>query len=93
MNEAADGDEAIRKIGDSPPQLIVLDLMMPRVNGFDVIRHIQSTNPALLKHTLVVSAYPREAAAQRLHEICDVISKPFDIATFTAAVSRCASAA
>jgi len=39
---AGDGFEAIRKIKEQPPDLILLDVMMPELNGFDVCRIIKS---------------------------------------------------
>jgi CheY-like chemotaxis protein len=39
---AADGEEAIMLATENPPGLIVLDLMMPGVTGFDVMRSLRS---------------------------------------------------
>jgi CheY-like chemotaxis protein len=38
---AADGQEALEVIADQPPQIILLDLLMPRMDGFTVIEHLQ----------------------------------------------------
>jgi CheY-like chemotaxis protein len=39
---AADGEEALRMIADTPPDVIVLDLAMPRVTGWDVLRALKA---------------------------------------------------
>ena len=39
---AADGEEGIAAATENPPGLIILDLMMPRINGFDVLRTLRS---------------------------------------------------
>jgi CheY-like chemotaxis protein len=39
---AADGEEAIAEATERPPGLIILDLMMPGINGFDVLRSLRS---------------------------------------------------
>jgi CheY-like chemotaxis protein len=39
---AADGEEAIAEATERPPGLVILDLMMPGINGFDVLRSLRS---------------------------------------------------
>jgi DNA-binding response OmpR family regulator len=41
---ASNGEEAVQKAGEERPDLILLDVMMPKMGGFDVCRHIRS-NP------------------------------------------------
>lgn len=40
--EAADGEEAIVSATDEQPGLVILDLMMPGISGFDVLRALRS---------------------------------------------------
>jgi two-component system alkaline phosphatase synthesis response regulator PhoP len=49
---AEDGEEALAKVKAIKPQLVMLDLMMPKMNGFDVLKMIKADND--LKHILVV---------------------------------------
>src|SRR5215208_1567776 len=39
---AADGEEAIASATEQPPGLVILDLMMPGITGFDVLRSLRS---------------------------------------------------
>jgi len=39
---AADGQAAIEKIAENAPDALLLDLMMPRMNGIDVLKHLRS---------------------------------------------------
>ncbi len=39
---AIDGVDALEKVADSPPDLILLDIMMPRMSGFEVCRKLKS---------------------------------------------------
>ena len=39
--EARDGVEAIARIGDVQPRLVVLDVMMPKLNGFEAFKQLQ----------------------------------------------------
>ncbi|MCS7175147.1 response regulator [Pseudothermotoga sp.] len=42
VEEAKDGVEALEKIKSNKPDLIVLDIMMPHLNGFEVLKRIRS---------------------------------------------------
>ena len=41
--EACDGVEALERIGESPPDVIFLDIEMPGLNGFEVLQHLAIT--------------------------------------------------
>ena len=42
ISTAPDGEEALRAIHADPPDLILLDLLMPKVSGFEVLKDIRS---------------------------------------------------
>ena len=80
---AGDGAQAIRAIATEEPDVVLLDLMLPVLNGFQVLETLRSSYPHLLRKTIVISAastkvlleiQPYEA------ELAAVIRKPFDIA-------------
>ena len=50
--EAEDGEEALKMIQTAPPNLVLLDLVMPKVSGFDVLANLK--NSPTLKHIPVV---------------------------------------
>lgn len=86
----ADGAEAIARLGQNAYAVILLDLMMPRVNGFDVIEHLKTHPPATKPVVLVISAY----ADQRVREVdasivAGVLRKPFEIADLGGIVRLC----
>ncbi len=51
---AVDGEEAVKKLEamEKLPDLVLLDVMMPKMNGLDVLRHIKKTDR--LKNIIVV---------------------------------------
>jgi len=42
VSTAPDGEEALRAIRADPPDIILLDLLMPKVSGFEVLKEIRS---------------------------------------------------
>ena len=88
----ADGAEAIEKLQEHEYAVILLDLMMPRVDGFGVIAwlkaHPQRVKPVLL----VITAY----ADQKFREVdpemvAGVLRKPFEVAELGSLVRLCIS--
>ena len=77
--EATDGQHAIEKLDAEQFDAVVLDLMMPRVDGFGVVDHLIENKPWMVEKIVVMTAFPKAAAEQRLHHLCCVISKPFDL--------------
>ena len=71
------------------PTAMVLDLMMPHVDGFGVIEHMARTNPEMMSRTVIATAFPRDAASRRLDDVCRIIVKPFDIEQLITAVKEC----
>ena len=55
---AADGEEGIASATENPPGLIILDLMMPRITGFDVLRTLRADPRTRLVAIVVFSALP-----------------------------------
>ncbi len=45
IGEAGDGLEAIRRVNELEPDMVLLDLTMPRMNGMDAIREIKRNHP------------------------------------------------
>ncbi|HEX6096244.1 MAG TPA: response regulator [Thermoanaerobaculia bacterium] len=76
--EATDGQHAIERLDAEAFDVLVLDLMMPRVDGFGVVNHLIETQPEMMERTVVITAFPRTAARERLHHLCGILSKPFE---------------
>lgn len=76
---ARDGAEAIEKLNASRFGVVILDLMMPNVDGYGVIDHVRSTggqHPAIILVSAADSAAVRRVDGEIVHS---VIRKPFDI--------------
>jgi DNA-binding response OmpR family regulator len=82
---APDGATAINKIRTGNYSVIVLDLMVPEVNGFEVIEFLKQEK--LTIPVAVVSAVSQQALTRLDLDIVKlVISKPFDVGEFTKAI-------
>lgn len=85
IGECADGTEAVAAIRESSPDLLLLDVQMPRMNGFEVIREVGvGSVPAII----FVTAYDRFAVqAFEMHAL-DYLLKPFTRLRFNQALER-----
>jgi two-component system response regulator ResD len=85
IDTAHDGRVAIEKIRTGHYSVIVLDLMLPEANGFEIIEFIKRTGTGT--PVAVVSAVSQQALAKLdLDVVKLVISKPFDVDELTKAI-------
>ncbi len=90
---AGDGLEAVLKLGLADYDVIVLDLMMPNLDGFEFMAALAANDPSRLKRIIVTSAASPGLIAERLHGLpFDVLAKPFDIHELAASVRACIAA-
>jgi two-component system response regulator NreC len=64
VGEAADGEEAVRRALELRPEVVVMDLMMPIMNGIEATRELKAKLPDV--KVLVLSMYDDEEHVQRL---------------------------
>jgi CheY-like chemotaxis protein len=57
VDTAESGELALAKVGDSPPDLILMDVMMPVMNGYEVTRQIRQNPKLPFMPILMVTAY------------------------------------
>ena len=88
-----DGHDAIERLKSRQYAAILLDLLMPIVDGFAVLDHLQNENPDAISRVLVVTAAlsPRELDRVRGYPVRGVIPKPFEVDALQAAVKECAA--
>lgn len=76
--EATNGQETIEKWFKTNPDILLLDLAMPKVNGLQVIKEIISKNPSA-KIVIISASGSDKLMTQCLKEgAIDYIAKPFD---------------
>jgi class 3 adenylate cyclase len=80
VTTAANGEQALQSIAKAPPDMVLLDVMMPGLSGYDVCRKIRD-NPAtaLLPVVLVTSLDPHQERVKGLEAGADdFLSKPIN---------------
>jgi two-component system, LytTR family, response regulator len=83
--EAADGEEALLKIAALRPEVVFLDLQMPGMSGFDVVRNL--TGPPL-PVIVIVTAFDQHAIEAFEAGAIDYLLKPVGEARLRASVER-----
>jgi len=86
IDTAHDGKDAIAKMENNGYSIVVLDLMLPEVNGYEVIAYMKSRS--VRAPVVVVSAVSQQAMKNLDYDVVKVvISKPFDVHEFTATIA------
>ncbi|HEY6843907.1 MAG TPA: response regulator [Thermoanaerobaculia bacterium] len=88
--EAANGKEALDQMRQTHPDVVLLDLMMPMVSGWDVLRE-RSSDPQLMSIPVIVVSANRSAELASAVDkgICAFLPKPFDINVLSSLVRSC----
>jgi DNA-binding response OmpR family regulator len=87
--QATKGSEGLRLASVRPPDLVLLDVVMPDINGYEVLEQMRRRNIAT--RVIMATAHPfslRDVIRCSRAGACDYLVKPFNLATFLAAIER-----
>lgn len=91
---AEDGQAGLDKLAKENFELVLLDLMMPRVNGYEFIASVSEDPPPSKPHIIVFTAAGQRGVDKiPAGAICNSILKPFDLEKFIDMISECFSGA
>jgi two-component system alkaline phosphatase synthesis response regulator PhoP len=90
VESAADGEEGLIKAQDTLPDVIIMDLSMPRVDGFEMLRQLRSQRAFRDIPVLVLSARSGRPEVMKALSLGakDYVVKPFDGANLTRRVMQ-----
>lgn len=88
VNTASDGDEAIATVQNKKFDLVLLDIKMPKVDGFEVLKFIKKSSPALKVIMLTGFADLKNAIESKKHGAEDFVSKPYDLVDLLTTIER-----
>lgn len=87
VEHAIDGMVGYKAAESSPPDLIVTDIQMPRMDGIEMIKRIRESQTGKRIPIIVMSAYGQRRIADALVAGADaILEKPIDLSSFLAAV-------
>jgi putative two-component system response regulator len=80
IETATDGEKALEQIRQSPPDLVVLDLMMPRISGYEICRRLKNGKDTRFIPIIVVTALQEQSDKLRAIELGadDFLVKPIN---------------
>lgn len=92
VDGASNGAEAVEKLRDEPWHVLVLDLMMPKLSGWDVLEWLSRHRDRIPRSIIVASAADRKIL-QELdpHLVNAILFKPFDVFQLAAYVKAAAT--
>ncbi len=88
VEEAEDGDSALKLIRSRPYDIILLDIRMPKMNGLDVLRHIKKSHPNLPVIMFTAIGTSERAIEAMKMGAFDYVAKPFDVEELLAIIRR-----
>jgi two-component system LytT family response regulator len=83
--ESSHGEDAIRTVGRYKPDVLLLDVQMPGLDGFEVLRHI---GPTAVPAVVFVTAFDRYALKAFETHALDYLLKPFSDERFISVMAR-----
>jgi DNA-binding response OmpR family regulator len=93
--DARDGAEAIEQIDRHAPDVVVLDLMLPQVDGFEVLRMLRAREATVNTRVIVLTAHGDEDSEVRVFRAGadDFLAKPFRARALSARIRALAARA
>ncbi len=89
--EASDGISALRYLYEAQPQLLLLDMMLPDLDGRDILNAIARNRPRSLRGVLVLTGDLTEERTEEVMRLCvdGLIQKPIEVRKLLNACRKC----
>ncbi len=88
VETAVDGEDAVNILNEQDFDLILLDIKMKRVDGFEVLRHVKRIRPVTKVIMLTGFADLKNAIESKRLGAEDFVSKPYDLVDLLTTVER-----
>jgi DNA-binding response OmpR family regulator len=91
VEKAADGEDALKKARAVNPDLILLDLMLPKYGGFEILRELQSDETSDIPIIIITGRYTDHSTSEMIKQepnVKDFIEKPVKPQVLSAIVHK-----
>jgi len=89
IDQAADGELAVGLLTRNNYDVVVLDLILPKISGTDIMEYLHCTKPHLLTKVVVVTGLDVEEIRRLFPDVCDTLGKPVVPNRLLRAVRHC----
>ena len=90
---AADGETAVGYLSRQSYDVVILDLVLPKISGMDIMEHLACTQPQTLANTIVVTGVDVSEIRRLFPDVRDALAKPVIPSRLLRAVRMCIGAA
>lgn len=91
VDAVVDGAEALALLAVKRYAVIVLDLTLPASSGLELIDYLHRRDAQTLRHVVVITTTVAARRPELPAEICHILTKPFQLDAFQAALADCAA--
>ncbi len=91
VEKAVDGAEALQRIQELHPDLVLLDLMLPRYGGFEILRQVQVGETANIPIVVITGRYTDHSTSEMIRQesnVVEFIEKPIKVPVLSALLHR-----
>jgi CheY-like chemotaxis protein len=92
VDEAADGEQAIERLDATDYDVILLDIVLPKVSGTAVMEHLHHTDPEKLERVIVVTGLNVDDIRKLFPSVCHALTKPVMPKRLKDSVAKCLGA-
>lgn len=92
LHVAIDGEKAVGFIANNDYDVVVLDIVLPKLSGTDVLEFMASTKPQLLSSVIVVTGLEVSEIRKLFPGVCEALSKPVMPTRLLSSYRRCIAA-
>jgi CheY-like chemotaxis protein len=89
VDEATDGEDAIKRLGRKRYGVILLDIVLPKLSGTHVMDFLREEDPDSLERVIVVTGLNVEEIRKLFPTVCHALGKPVIPNRLIASVQKC----
>lgn len=89
VDSVSDGEQAIACLDLHDYRVVLLDIVLPKKSGTDIMEHLRETNPEQLNRVIVVTGLNVDEVRKLFPAVCQALSKPVMPSRLLSAVTLC----